>query len=253
MSDKLKTALTGKTLPKHPPKQIRLLTELDSGDVVLVAYAAAPARLPGTFGAEVVSVAKDGKFASIKLLIPEKLPVSVVLKQLAGKIVDAADDRMVTVSFPPPEVEKQLKELKQSLVRFSLDRTAPALGEIMAFVYPESPEEKWDPGVMIGSLMAVAKKPDANGSLRYRALFYYAIELEENPEEAMEEIPFLRGSTGIWTDEKYGAHLVMVRRATPGEVRQYENDRNEVARHRSLPNAKPPKKETGKGKKERLA
>jgi hypothetical protein len=235
MKDKLKTALAGKELPKRPPGAIKDLKDLKAGWMILIAYAATPARVAGTYGAEVVTVSKDQKFASIKLLTPNRGARSAGLKQTPGQIVDS-NDCAVEVSYPSPEEDRRLRMMKSAFDRTSIDISPPKQGELLAFVYPESAD--WS-GVYIGSLAYVS--PPEDGAVKYRVVFYNVSYLKTYPDDAIEEIPF-RAESGVWTDQKYNVQMLSVRRVTPGEAQRYEDARNAVAAERAIPNARPPKK-----------
>jgi hypothetical protein len=231
MRDKLKKALG------EQPRPVNNLNLLKPGDLVMVCYQDnLPGRLPGTFSAEVVTVDKEGKNAALKRLSMDRTATSASLRQLIDRIVDS-HERDVMVSFPSAVDEKLLKELQQAVGRYSIELAQPELGEILAFIYPADEHGRWDAGVWTGSVAETTGK-DLNGDKRYRVVFYLLSAAIEN---WIDEITFRRDAKGFWWDETYGVRLTGVRRATPGEKRKYEADRNEVAKHRAIPNAPKPK------------
>jgi hypothetical protein len=235
LSAKLKTALAGKTLPKRPPRQVHHLKELSPEDLIQITYPTEPARLPGGFGAEVLSVSEDAKFANIQFLFDGKLPARGVLKQSQKQIVDAAQERPVSVAFASAAEEERMKGWKAALKEHLEE---PRLGDIMAFGYPagEDAETQWDKGVWIGSLAAIKK--DKEGTL-YRAVFYM---WGKEPEDWIREFLIRREKDGSWTDAASHFPLYMARRATPAEQKRFEESRNAVARERAIPNAPQPRR-----------
>jgi hypothetical protein len=245
LAEKLSAAIEGKKVIKAtdttPPPDVQAalitLKGLKAGDLITVEYAQAPGRVPGIYGAEVVSVSRDGKDASIKFLFANKPPRAGALKVKKfgnndDRVIDAGDEREVQVRRPNREQRDQLEAIRTSQGQRSPDMAPLKLNQVAAFVYPKAPEgAAWVPGVSIGIVTKAV-------NWAFEVTFYYA-DVEEG-DQPMETIPMNRGDDGEYVDVKYGCRLAMVRKPTAGEVAAFEAARKDVLSKRAIPNAPKP-------------
>jgi hypothetical protein len=226
-----------------PPENLPALVSLKglkAGDLIVVEYAMLPGRVPGVYGAEVVTVSKDGNDVSIKFLYPSKPPRAGALKTVVRKgnekeIVDAGDQRVVVVKRPNRKQLDSINEIRRSVDLRSPGKPPLKLGEVAAFVYPKVPAwGGWAAGVSIGIVTKAQKR-------EYEVTFYLPEFLEEYPQSALEAIEMELGEDGEYTDKKYGCKLAMVRNPTPAEIEKFQEDRKTVLALKAIPNAPKPR------------
>ena len=265
---KLVGALEGKKIikKKEPPKVVPVATDstpppdtlpalatlkgLKAGDLITVAYAMEPGRVPGVYGAEVVTVSQDGADASIKFLFPNKPPRSGALKVLTewvkgGKdtkyrIIDAADERVVIVKRPNKEQRDALEGIRSSSAQRSPDKAALKVGEVAALVYPKvTGDGDWAPGVVLAQVQEIGKDG------HFKVVTYNPDYLEEGEDHdyAVETVELIRSNSGEYTDSTYKCRLAMVRKPTPGELSDFEENRKAVVSRKAIPNAPKPAKQ----------
>ncbi len=238
----IRTAVTDDTPPPDALPAMDSFKGLKAGDLITVEYAMEPGRVPGIYGAEIVTVSKDGNDASIKFLYPNKPPRAAALKVVVRKgnakeVIDAGDERSVLVRRPNREQKSSLEEIRISLSQRSPGKPPLKLNEVAAFVYPKAPAgAEWVPGVSIGCATKVEGK-------NYQVTFYFPDYLEEDPQYALDVVEMELGADGEYTDKKYGCKLAMVRKPTPGELQEFEESRKAVLSLKAIPNMPKPSKQ----------
>jgi hypothetical protein len=238
-------ATSSADVPDHLPP-LETFKGLQRADLVVVEYPVEPGRVPGIFGAEVVTVSKDGRDAALKFLFPNKPPRAGALtmrlepeggpgsKKHRWIAVDAGDERTVTVRRPNKAQLDALHGIQHSIYQRSPDMPPLKLEEVAAFVYPKvTGDGDWLPGVVFGQVSGV-------DGAKYLVTSYNPDNLEEEPDYAMETVTLERGADGEYTDTTYGCKLAMVRKPTAGELVQFEEARRTVLSRKAIPNMKRP-------------
>ena len=268
---KLVGALEGKKVikKKEPPKVVPVATDstpppdtlpalatlkgLRAGDLITVAYAMEPGRIPGVYGAEVVTVSQDGADASIKFLFPNKPPRAGSLKVaerltkrrengrgISTEIIDANDERVVIVKRPNKEQRDALEGIRSSSAQRSPDKAALKVGDVAALVYPKvTGDGDWAPGVVLAQVQEIGK----DGHFKVVTYNPDYFEEGEDPAYAAETVELIRSNSGEYTDSTYKCRLAMVRKPTPGELSDFEENRKAVVSRKAIPNAPKPAKQ----------